>query len=299
MKKKILIVGFGSIGKRHYKILSKKHEVFIITKQKIKKKNFYSSFKKVEGLKFEYIIISNETYKHYKSLLEIRKYFKNTKILIEKPIFNKIPKKNISNKKIFVGYNFRFHDQISFLKKYVKNKKINKIFIECGYDLKKWRTRNYKKTYSASKKKGGGVLLDLSHEIDYAYWIFGKLKVLKSSKKKISKLKISSEDNVDIYCETEKFVKMKIHLNYINKIKKRSIVIYGLNFKIICDLINNTINIIKKDKIKKLKFKKNSLENSYINMHEAILKNRFSRLSNYKSAIYVLRIINMVNKKIV
>ena len=94
-----------------------------MTKQKIKKENFYSSFQKIKNIKFEYIIISNETYKHYKSLLEIKKYFKDTKILIEKPIFDKIPKKNVSNKKIFVGYNFRFHDQILFLKKFVKNKK--------------------------------------------------------------------------------------------------------------------------------------------------------------------------------
>ena len=297
MKKKILIVGFGSIGKKHYEILSKKHEVFVLTNQKIKEKNFHSSFQKIKDFKFEYIIISNETYKHYKSLLEIKRYFRNTKILIEKPIFDKIPKKNVSNKKIFVGYNFRFHDQILFLKKFVKNKKIFKIFIECGYDLKKWRSRDYRKTYSANKKKGGGVLLDLSHEIDYAYWIFGKLKVLKSSKNKLSKLKINSEDNVDIYCETKNFAKIKINLNYINKIKKRSIIIFGLNFKLICNLVNSTIDIIKKNKTKRLKFKKDSLENSYVNMHDAILKNKFSKLSNYNSAIYVLKVINSINKK--
>ena len=103
------------------------------------------------------------------------------------------------------------------------------------------------------------MLLDLSHEIDYTYWIFGKLKVLKSSKNKLSKLKINSEDNVDIYCETENFTKIKINLNYINKIKKRLIIIFGINFKIICNLVNNTIDIIKKNKTKRLKFKKKIL----------------------------------------
>lgn len=183
MKKKILIIGFGSIGRKHYAILSKKNDVFVITKQNIKNKNFLS-FNKIKSFNFDYIIICNETYKHLNTLLKVKKYFKNTKILIEKPIFNKIPSKKISNKNIFVGYNFRFHDQILFLRNYIKNKKILDISIKCGYDLKKWRSRDYKKTYSASKAKGGGVLLDLSHEIDYAYWIFGKLKVIKSSKKK-------------------------------------------------------------------------------------------------------------------
>ncbi|MDC0859206.1 Gfo/Idh/MocA family oxidoreductase [Candidatus Pelagibacter sp.] len=297
MKKKILIIGYGSIGRRHYKILSNKHDVFVITKQIIKKKNIYSSLKEVKNFKFEYIIISNETYKHYKSLLEIKKFFKNTKILIEKPIFNKIPRKKISNKKTFVGYNFRYHDQILFLKKYLKNKKIYKILIECGYDLKKWRSRDYKKTYSASKKKGGGVLLDLSHEIDYAYWIFGKLQIIKSSKKKISKLKIDTEDSVDIYCKTKKCADLKIHLNYINKVKKRKITVYGFNFQIIANLVDNTIKIKNKKKNKIIKFKKNCLENSYIRMHTAILKNNFVRLSDYKSGIYILKIIKIINKK--
>ena len=36
---------------------------------------------------------------------------------------------------------------------------------------------NYLKSYSASKSKGGGVLLDLSHEIDYINWLFGSFDV--------------------------------------------------------------------------------------------------------------------------
>jgi len=163
--------------------------------------------------------------------------------------------------------------------------------------LRKWRSRDYRETYSASKIKGGGVLLDLSHEIDYAYWIFGKLKVIKSSKKKLSKLKISSEDSVDIDFKTKDHADLKMHLNYINKTKMRIIVIYGFDFKITCNLVNNTIQIIKNKKIRLIKFKKTSLENSYIKMHKSILKNDYKNVSNYKSAIYILKLINLINIK--
>ena len=48
-----------------------------------------------------------------------------------------------------------------------------------------WRPKqDYHTSYSAYKNKGGGVLLDLSHELDYATWIFGSLKPQYSQIKK-------------------------------------------------------------------------------------------------------------------
>ena len=35
---------------------------------------------------------------------------------------------------------------------------------------------NYTKSVSAQKKLGGGVLLELSHELDYLKWIFKNLR---------------------------------------------------------------------------------------------------------------------------
>ena len=49
--------------------------------------------------------------------------------------------------------------------------------------------RNYKLSYSSSKNKGGGALLDLSHELDYVQWLFGKISKIEYAKvKKISNL---------------------------------------------------------------------------------------------------------------
>ena len=55
---------------------------------------------------------------------------------------------------------------------------------------------NYLKSYSASKSKGGGVLLDLSHEIDYINWLFGSFDVDYVFNGKISNLPISSDDTL-------------------------------------------------------------------------------------------------------
>ena len=48
----------------------------------------------------------------------------------------------------------------------------------CHSYLPQWRKKNYKKSYSSNAKLGGGVSLDLSHEIDYIQWIFGNINFL-------------------------------------------------------------------------------------------------------------------------
>ena len=95
MKKKILIIGFGSIGKRHAFILNKFRnvgKVFILTKQKIRNFTTIKDFKKIKFINPDYILVCSKTSDHYKHLKFIEKNFKNKIILIEKPLFDKSKK---------------------------------------------------------------------------------------------------------------------------------------------------------------------------------------------------------------
>ena len=120
MGQKILIIGYGSIGKRHAKILSKLEvvsEIRLLTKQKNVKFKTVKNFNEVKKFNPDYIIISNETYFHIKTLKKIERIFSNKKILIEKPlshrVSNFVPKKN----KVWIGYNMRFNPIVKYLRK--------------------------------------------------------------------------------------------------------------------------------------------------------------------------------------
>ena len=159
MKKKILIIGFGSIGIRHAKILSNFKEVnkiAIFTGQKqikLKKKIF---IKKLNIFNPDYIIICSETSNHYSDILKVEKNFKNKIVLVEKPLFERYRKIQIKKNKYFLGYNLRFHPIIEYIKKRIKKNKIFSINIFCSSFLPFWRkNRNYANTYSG-KKNGGG-----------------------------------------------------------------------------------------------------------------------------------------------
>ena len=192
MKKIGLVIGYGSIGKKHYRAMKKLNffkKIYILSSH-INGDNVIKNIKEIKKkINPDFIVICSETYKHYFQLKYLDQILENKIILIEKPIFSKFKKLKIKNNKVFVGYNLRYHPIILFLKSFLKNKSILTANVTCNSYLPNWRDRNYKNIYSSIKNKGGGVHLDLSHEIDYSNWIFEKFKTENITLKKLSNLK--------------------------------------------------------------------------------------------------------------
>ncbi len=297
---KVLIIGYGSIGRRHHSILSKFKkikEIKIVTRLKVPSK-FKLDFKKSKLIDYnpDYIIVSSETSTHYKYLKKINILFKNKIILIEKPIFHSssLNLKNINNK-IFVGYNLRFHPLLSYLKNFINKRKDNllSINIYSGSFLPKWRdNQKYFKSYSAHKNRGGGVENDLSHEFDYVYWLFGGFKTTQIINKKISSLKISSNDHLTLIGKINKKVILNITLNYYSKISYRKMIIDFDKKSIHLDLINNKllVKFVKSNKNISKNLKNYERNFSYKKQHEAILSKNYDNLCTIKDAMQYINI---------
>ena len=253
MSKIALVIGYGSIGKKHAKILKslkEVDEVVVLTSQQRIPYRKISSLNEIKRLNPFYIIIASPTNKHYEQLRFLEKNFSKKKILVEKPLFEKKFNLKIKKNKVYIGYNLRFNPLIIFIKKILK--KVNIIFVSayCGYHLPHWRKNiPYTKSYSSSKIKGGGVILDLSHEIDYITYIFGKIKIINFIKKRISNLNISSEDFFFLNGTSKKSKIIQISLNYISKKKIRDIKIETNKFGLYGDIVNNKLEIVYKNKI--------------------------------------------------
>ena len=181
--KKIIIIGTGSISKKHISVIKKlkyKIELYNISSRKFEKLS-KSDLEKLTLFKPELIIVCSPSSKHFNQFKKIEENFKNINVLIEKPVFEKYY--NVKDKlrnKYFVGYNLRFHPVIIFLKKFLLNKKLFSINVVSHSYLPEWRKISYRKSVSAKKELGGGVLLELSHELDYLKWIFKDIKILYS-----------------------------------------------------------------------------------------------------------------------
>lgn len=299
MKKKILIIGFGSIGAKHARILSKFKnisEIAVKTKSKIIKIKKTFVIKNLEKFNPDYIIISSKTSEHYSNVREVEKYYKKKVVLIEKPVFESYKKIGKLRNKYFVGYNLRLHPVIGYLKKISKKHKFFSIDIYCSSFLPNWRKkRNYSKTYSSIKKYGGGALLDLSHELDYLQWLFGKIsEVYFFYRKKLSNLKLNVEDNYKLTGRIKKIF-FSLNVNFFSKLNFRKIILNGNNISIEADLLKNTIFIVSKKKIKKIKFNKNK-DYTYIKEHKLILNKKFNYISNIEDGLNILKLIDNLKK---
>ena len=293
-----LVVSYGSIGRKHAKILKTKFgikDLTVCTKKRISK---FSTIKKLNGLKKKpsYIVIASPTSKHFKQLKFIEKKFKKIKILVEKPLFDKYRKLNVRKNKIFVGYNLRFHPIIKYIKKHIKGKKILDIKITCNSYLPDWRPDEfYKQSSSASKSLGGGVILDLSHELDLVRWLFGEITIKFIQKGKFSNLLINTEDLLKLYGKIGK-TNLSIDLNYFSRIKKRTIVIDGKNFSIFADLINNKLELKSKKSSFTKKFYNFKFDDTYIQQHKAILSKNMNIVCDYNFAKNTMKLIDKIKK---
>ena len=291
---KVLVVGFGSIGARHSNILREMgHDVYVVTQQsEIGFPVFQCIGKALESESFEYIVIANKTSDHYNVLAQLVKKGVQCKILVEKPVFNHFAKETseFSNLKIFVGYNLRFHPLISKLKDLLQKQSIISAAIYFGQYLPNWRpNRDYRASYSSKKSEGGGVLRDLSHEMDYLLWIFGDWQRLTALGGHLSELEVDTEDVVSAMLETRECPILNLHINYLDRPSRREIIVNTKSQTVNVDLIRGTLQT--NGTITNHQVERNY---TYKEQHLAILKGEMARLCTLNHGLKVLKMIEAI-----
>ena len=243
---KALLIGYGSIGRRHDEVLSSITEIkktHIVTKQILSDRVTFSTLETVDDIKtYDYFLIASETKKHYGQLCWLNEQVSGKKIFCEKPLFEKHYDFPAMNNQVYVGYVLRFHRVLQKIKSLLDGQKILTANIACGSYLPSWRTNiDYRDSYSAKKAEGGGVLLDLSHELDYAAWLAGSLLEVKSYQTKVSDLEIDSDDLVSLVGKTDQKAIINLVMDYFSQSAHRLIRINTNAFTLEADLIKNEL----------------------------------------------------------
>lgn len=252
---RVLFIGLGSIARKHIGAIKEIDESVIIYALRSNQDakiitdiiNIYS-FEDLSDLKLDFAILSNPTACHFNSLNQLKDL--EIPLFIEKPLFeitgiaqDKLVKTIVGNKTpTYVACNLRFLDSIVKMKEIIKSEWVNEVNVYCGSYLPDWRPGvDYKTVYSANKKLGGGVHIDLIHELDYVYWLFGNPKQTNSFFRNNSSLDISAYDYANYLWEYNKFA-VNIVLNYYRKDAKRSLEVLCESGTYTVDLLCNTIS---------------------------------------------------------
>ena len=252
---KVLIIGLGSIARKHIQVLRElvpDLEIYALRSGKRREepgiRNLFSYSEIPRSIDF--FIISSPTSLHKEAIMRLIRYKKP--LFVEKPVFQIIDDdtenilKKISELQLFtyVGCNLRFHPCIRYLKSFIDNYTpwVNEVNVYCGSYLPDWRPgSNYRESYSVLPEMGGGVHLDLIHEFDYIYYIWGKPTNVNSTFRSKSSLGINAIDYANYLLDYPTFT-VNLTLNYFRPKAKRTIELVLENKILTVDLIESNIN---------------------------------------------------------
>ena len=176
-------------------------------------------------------------------------------VLVEKPLadttlgLRELVVKAAENQvRAAVAYNLRYKPSLQFVRQQVLTGGIGEVLsvrAEVGQYLPDWRPgTRYQDNVSAQAALGGGALLELSHELDYLYWIFGLPHSVTACGGKLSSLELNVEDLVELCLEYEHPRRLvSVHFDFIQRVPHRSCRLIGTQGTLIWDAIKDVVEI--------------------------------------------------------
>lgn len=239
---KFLIAGFGSIGRRHFRNLLALGEKDIL---------FYRSGKselpddELKGFVVEHdleaalahqpdaVIVANPTALHLD--VAIPAAHLGCHILLEKPISHGVEgvdelqkAAEASGSRVLVGFQYRYHPTLQQAAQVLSAGELGRPLharVVWGEYLPAWHPweQDFRKGYSARADLGGGVVLTLSHPIDYLRWLLGDVAAVSAVLKNSGALGIEVEDQADLLLEFEADTLANLHLDYLRQPPQHSL----------------------------------------------------------------------------
>lgn len=313
------IIGFGSIARKHIEVLQKLRpnaHFFLLTTQDIdpdfhiKKITYLRKIKEFLDCEIDFYVVTSPASDHGLYLEYLKS--KNVPIIIEKPLARDVKQaKNIielfQGEKIvpIVAYNLRFSKALARVETIIQDGGIGEVLsfnAVVGQNLSQWRPgRALMETSSAARSKGGGVLRELSHELDYLYKLFGLPKVLSST---IGQKKFKSFDVEDLamlhlhYDERQHNVIGSLNLDFIRHDPIRNCDIVGVNGTIRWNLIEGSIKIIGERNTSNCKYiYKNDILETYNEMWVDFLIHEHGKFCTIEEAVSHLAVIEDIESK--
>jgi predicted dehydrogenase len=243
---RFLVIGCGSIGKRHIRNLTALNAGDVIAHDVSQERlsgvakeyhvKAYDSIDDALAQKPDVAVICTPTSLHIAAALSAAK--SNCHLFIEKPLSHSLEGvdeliKIVAQKSLvtLVGCNMRFHPGIALMKELLDKKTVGRVIcarLQAGQYLPDWHPwEDYRQGYSAKQDLGGGIILDSIHEIDYITWFLGEVSQVFCFSGKLSSLEIDTEDTAEILLRFSSGAIAEVHLDYVQRSYSRSCQIIG------------------------------------------------------------------------
>jgi predicted dehydrogenase len=233
---KFLIAGLGSIGRRHFRNLIALGETDIVLLRTRKATlsddelgGYPVETDLLEALskhKPDAVIVANPTSMHLDIAIPAAEA--GCHILLEKPVSNSLERLDVLQKttekrgsRILVGFQFRYHPTLNKARELIQANTLGKILTvhaHWGEYLPQWHPwEDYRQSYAARADLGGGVIVTLTHPLDYLRSLLGEVLSLWSFNGHISPLEVDVEDVAEIGLKFVNGAVGGVHVNYFQR----------------------------------------------------------------------------------
>jgi predicted dehydrogenase len=146
---------------------------------------------------------------------------------------------------LMVGYVLRFVPAVERLRAELASGRAGRVLhlrLEVGQYLPDWRPgRDYRASVSARSSLGGGVLLELSHELDLARWLGGDARSVMARTARLGQLEIDVEDTAEVLLELVSGALASIHMDMLRRPARRTVEIVGERGVLSLDLLRDRL----------------------------------------------------------
>lgn len=286
-----LVIGFGSIGQRHARIMAELGiNVAVVSRRDILHSPAFSSTPEaLAEFAPDYVVVASRTHEHRDDIKILKECGFTGQLLIEKPLYEQSynsPDASFANAKI--AYNLRFHPALQLFRDIISERAVYAVHAYTGSYLPDWRAgTDYRQSYSAKQDMGGGVLRDLSHEIDFLLWTFGPWTRATAIGGHFSNLEIDADDVFSILFETAQAPLVSLQLNYLDTTPSRKVLALTDQGSVRLDLIAGSVETIAGTEQFSIR-----TDDTYRRQHQAMIKDDPSFICSFEEGLGVMHMID-------
>lgn len=174
-------------------------------------------------------------------------------VLIEKPLSHSLENTQVlqdsarqTGAVVQVGYVLRHNPALLKFRELLAGPQFGAplfVRIDCGSYLPSWRPYvDYRLTPSAQSRLGGGILLELSHELDYAQWCFGPIAQVQALLTRSNTLEIDVEDMAELMLVNKNGLPITVHLDFCRRQASRHCIVETDQGSLRWDGLENTVS---------------------------------------------------------
>jgi len=294
--RRALIVGQGSIGRRHAGWLAALglDVAAVSARGAAGGARFADLAAGLSGHRPDHVVIANETGAHAAALRALAQAGFAGGVLVEKPLVAGAAELGAVGAlpRLHVAYQLRFLPVVAALRRALAGERVLTAGFRVGQHLDSWRPgRASRDAYSAWRGRGGGALRDLSHELDLALWLLGPWRRVAALGGRLAEVTADADDAWSILLESASGTVASLQLDLLDRPGERRIALQTATRTLRADLLAGRLMIDDRGEDHVA-----APDSSYLAMHRAVLGDAAGEPCTASEGIAVVGLIDAIER---